>query len=414
MRFHKISFRGKGILNIDYQKFYIPKLFYLHKEYIRDGKRCLYDKCRKKYIAKTPEEVVRQSVIRYFRWILHTPLRNIQTEVSLKRYGHLGRKDRADILLLRPDFHTILAVIECKAVGIPIDEKVIDQLLRYANALNTEYAFATNGTVLKVYRFNKKDGYIETECPTSYKEMCQSYCNETPQVMTLYSRADLEQLHNLKYIRMNYDNYLGRQSNNQYLPFFANLCDGLRDISVFLNSAQYQLFSLEKDYGIRTMKIVVPAGGEFNNDNYRVFEIKDKENHFYKCGFAVSVYGGASEEKTMLAVAVDDGNRCHHALQLILDTNIEISKSDEKQCYKIYHSGKINVGRKGRAKVKEVLDYVKEKMPSLIDKKTDRIYLGKFHDYELIYVTSKEFISFFENLISYVLVLEEFRRIKTQ
>ncbi len=189
-------------MNIDYQKFYIPKLFYLHKEYIRDGKRCLYDKCRKKYIAKTPEEVVRQSVIRYFRWILHTPLRNIQTEVSLKRYGHLGRKDRADILLLRPDCHTILAVIECKAVGIPIDEKVIDQLLRYANALNTEYAFATNGTVLKVYRFNKKDGYIETECPTSYKEMCQSYCNETPQVMTLYSRADLEQLHNLKYIRM--------------------------------------------------------------------------------------------------------------------------------------------------------------------------------------------------------------------
>ena len=77
-------------------------------------------------------------------------------------------------------------------------------------------------------------------------------------------------------------------------------------------------------------------------------------------------------------------------------------------------SGKINVGRKGRAKVKEVLDYVKEKMPSLIDKKTDRIYLGKFHDYELIYVTSKEFISFFDNLISYVLVLEEFRRIKTQ
>lgn len=398
----------------DNQKFYIPKLFHLHKEYIRDGKRCLYDNCRKKYVAKTPEEMVRQSVIQYFRWILHTPLRNMQTEVSMKRYGYLGRKDRADILLLRPDCHTILAVIECKAAGIPIDEKVIDQLLRYANALNTEYAFATNGTVLKVYRFNQKEGYIETECPTSYKEMCQSYCNETPQVMTLYSRTDLEQLHNLKYIRKNYDDYLGRQSDNQYLPFLANLCDGFRDISVFLNPAQYQLFSLEKDYGIRTMKIGVPGGGNFNNNNYRVFAIRDKEEHTYKCGLAVSVYGGSSEEKTMLAIAVDDGNRCHHALQLILDTNIEMYKFGEKQCYKIYHSGKINVGRKGRAKVKEVLDYVEGRMPALIDKKTGRIYLGKFYSHELIYVTSKEFVSFFEKLISYVLILEEFRIMKTR
>ena len=398
----------------DNQKFYIPKLFHLHKEYIRDGKRCLYDNCRKKYVAKTPEEMVRQSVIQYFRWILHTPLRNMQTEVSMKRYGYLGRKDRADILLLRPDCHTILAVIECKAAGIPIDEKVIDQLLRYANALNTEYAFATNGTVLKVYRINQKEGYIETECPTSYKEMCQSYCNETPQVMTLYSRTDLEQLHNLKYIRKNYDDYLGRQSDNQYLPFLANLCDGLRDISVFLNPAQYQLFSLEKDYGIRTMKIGVPGGGNFNNNNYRVFAIRDKEEHTYKCGLAVSVYGGSSEEKTMLAIAVDDGNRCHHALQLILDTNIEMYKFGEKQCYKIYHSGKINVGRKGRAKVKEVLDYVEGRMPALIDKKTGRIYLGKFYSHELIYVTSKEFVSFFEKLISYVLILEEFRIMKTR
>lgn len=398
----------------DNQKFYIPKLFHLHKEYIRDGKRCLYDNCRKKYVTKTPEEMVRQSVIQYFRWILHTPLRNMQTEVSMKRYGYLGRKDRADILLLRPDCHTILAVIECKAAGIPIDEKVIDQLLRYANALNTEYAFATNGTVLKVYRFNQKEGYIETECPTSYKEMCQSYCNETPQVMTLYSRTDLEQLHNLKYIRKNYDDYLGRQSDNQYLPFLANLCDGLRDISVFLNPAQYQLFSLEKDYGIRTMKIGVPGGGNFNNNNYRVFAIRDKEEHTYKCGLAVSVYGGSSEEKTMLAIAVDDGNRCHHALQLILDTNIEMYKFGEKQCYKIYHSGKINVGRKGRAKVKEVLDYVEGRMPALIDKKTGRIYLGKFYSHELIYVTSKEFVSFFEKLISYVLILEEFRIMKTR
>lgn len=336
----------------------------------------------------------------------------MQTEVSMKHYGYLGRKERADLLLLRPNRHTILAVIECKAAGIPIDEKVIDQLLKYAYVLNTEYAFATDGTVLRTFKFNPKKGYVETEYPFSYQVMCDSYCNEIPQVLTFCSRPDIGKLQNLNFICKNYNNYLGRDSNKQWLPFFANLCDGLRDISVFLNPTHYPLFSLEKDCGIRTMKILVPGGGKFNNDNYRVFEIKDKNNHFYTCGLSVCVYRGRSEEKTMLAISVDDGNRCHHALQLILDINIERVQTGEQSFYKIYHNGKINVGRKGRAKVQEVMDHVRERMPALIDKDKGKIYLGKFYDHELIYVTSGEFAVFFENLISYVLILEEFRRTK--
>lgn len=75
----------------------------------------------------------------------------------------------------------------------------------------------------------------------------------------------------------------------------------------------------------------------------------------------------------MLAAAVDDGNRCHHALQLILDTNMELCHTKEGVRCLVNHSGKINVGRKGRAKVQEVL---------------------------------------FEHVISYVLILEAFRNIK--
>lgn len=147
-----------------------------------------------------------------FRWKLHTPLRNIQTEVSMKRYGYPERRDRADILILRPDGNTILAVVECKAAYISIDEKVIAQLLRYAEALNSEFAFATNGSDLRVFRFDQKSGYKETECPASYKRMCRSNCNETPQAMTLSSRPDLKTLENITYVRRHYDSYIGRQT----------------------------------------------------------------------------------------------------------------------------------------------------------------------------------------------------------
>lgn len=64
---------------------------------------------------------------------------------------------------------------------------------------------------------------------------------------------------------------------------------------------------LEQDLGIRTMEIVVPGGARFNNNNYRVFKTKDKSGQSFKVGLAVSVYGGEKNEKTMLAVAVDNG-----------------------------------------------------------------------------------------------------------
>lgn len=104
---------------------FMQKLLSFHREYTFDGKKYFYDKCRKKYILKTPEKIKRQTTVKFFRWKLHIPLRNIQTEVSMKRYGYPERRDRADILILRPDGNTILAVVECKAAYIPIDEKVI-------------------------------------------------------------------------------------------------------------------------------------------------------------------------------------------------------------------------------------------------------------------------------------------------
>ena len=81
------------------------------------------------------------------------------------------------------------------------------------------------------------------------------------------------------------------------------------------------------------------------------------------------------------------------------------------RCF-INHSGKINVGRKGRAKVQEVLEYVRMRMPSLVDEKNGRIHLGEFRTDRLLYVTSEEFSDFFEHVISSVLILEAFRKMK--
>lgn len=375
-----------------------------------NGKKYFFDKCRKKNVSATPEENIRQSMVAYFRWFFHTPMRYIQTEVSMKRYGYTSRKDRADILILRPDGKTILAVVECKADYVEINQEIIAQMIRYAKALNTEYAFATNGKIFITYKFNKKKGYIPAKCPQSYRSMCYSYNNAVPQTMTLSNRQELKVLENTRYIRKNYDSCIGRQTQEELLPFLANLYDGLRDIRFILSAETYTGFTLLEDQGVRTMEIIVPGGSVFNN-NYRIFKVKSKEGNEYKVGMTISIYGNEPNERTMLAIAVDNGEKCHHALQLILDTNMAVSKDKKGKCFDISHSGKINVGRKGCAKMKEVLEFVKNEMPLLLGE-DNRIHLGNFHNTEQLLVTAPEFKTFFDRIISYTLILEKFRACK--
>ncbi|MCD7826668.1 MAG: type I restriction enzyme HsdR N-terminal domain-containing protein [Clostridiaceae bacterium] len=379
---------------------------------VRSGnKEYLYDKCRKKEVKATPEERVRQAVLNYFHLTKLVPVHNMRTEVSMKQYGYIGRNDRADILILRPDRNKVLAVIECKAAHITISEDVISQALRYAKALNSEYAFATNGKYLVSYAFDKKRGYVAVKCPGTYRKMCRSFENHLPQVQTVYERTDLKNLENIKYIRKHFYDYIGEATPNQMLPFIANLCDGLRDIHTHLEPHEYSGFSLIDDIGVKTLEIAVPGGGKFNNNNYRVFKVKDAAGQSFEIGMAVARYGSAKGDKTMLAIAVNDGIKCHHALQLVCDHNLIIEEENNNICYEIIHNGKINVGRKGSAKISEVLDYVKNNNPSLVGRDA-KVHLAKFHSGELISVKSPDFVFLFERLVNYVLLLEKFREQK--
>ena len=351
------------------------------------NRKYVYDKSRKKEVVATPEEKVRQAVVAYFRWILHTPIRYIQTEISMKRYGYIGNKDRADIIVLRPDGETVLAVIECKADYVEISKDVIAQMLRYAET------------------------YVPITCPASYKSMNNSWQNTLSQNKTICGRASLEKLRSAGYIRKHYDRYIGRGTKEELLPFIANLCDCLREIQIYLKPKEYSGFTLEQDLGVRTLEIVVPGGAVFNNSNYRMFEVRDRNALRYTIGMAVSVYGSTEKEKTILAVAVDAGHRCHHALQLILDTNVMIREVKTGKRFEVTHNAKINVGRKGTARIRDVLQFIKNEIPTLV-RDDQRVYLGSFSADELISVTSPDFKEFFENLINYVLLLEKFREIK--
>ena len=101
----------------------------------------IFDPVRRKYVALTPEEWVRQHFVHYLISHLKVPMSHIAVEKSL-RVNNLAK--RADIVIFKGGLKPILAV-ECKAPSVEINEDVFYQVLRYNMALRVDYLVLTNG-----------------------------------------------------------------------------------------------------------------------------------------------------------------------------------------------------------------------------------------------------------------------------
>lgn len=101
----------------------------------------IFDILRRRYVALTPEEWVRQSFIHYLIEHLGYPATLLANEISLK----VGQKQlRADSVLYDQSLHPRM-IIEYKAPTIDITQKVFDQIAVYNMLLHAEYLIVSNG-----------------------------------------------------------------------------------------------------------------------------------------------------------------------------------------------------------------------------------------------------------------------------
>lgn len=106
-----------------------------------DGKVLIFDDIRKKYVALTPEEWVRQHFINYLLTEKSYPKGLLAVEVMFKM-NRLVR--RADILVYDKKGDPVL-IIECKAPGVKINNEVFDQIVSYNLKFRLKYIVVTNG-----------------------------------------------------------------------------------------------------------------------------------------------------------------------------------------------------------------------------------------------------------------------------
>ena len=131
----------------------------------RDGdNQLIFDILRRKYVALTPEEWVRQHFIHYLIEHKGYPATMLANEVQLQ----VGEKSlRADTVLydkqLRPRM-----IIEYKAPTVTVTQKVFNQIFAYNLLLKADYLIVTNGL----------SHYI---CKIEYNTQSYTFLEEVPE-----------------------------------------------------------------------------------------------------------------------------------------------------------------------------------------------------------------------------------------
>ncbi|WP_430813207.1 type I restriction enzyme HsdR N-terminal domain-containing protein [Carboxylicivirga sp. RSCT41] len=121
------------------QKLNLPPVQFRTKQ--AGNKTQVFDEVRKKFVALTPEEWVRQHFIHYLVNGLGYAPGLIAVEMLVKVNG---LSQRADIVLYDKK-GLPRVIVECKAPEVAVGRAVFNQAARYNTRLNVDYLIVTNG-----------------------------------------------------------------------------------------------------------------------------------------------------------------------------------------------------------------------------------------------------------------------------
>ena len=124
------------------------------------GREEIFDPLRRRFVALTPEEWVRQHMIGFLTGQLGYPASLISVETALK-YNRLRK--RTDIVIHGTGGQPGM-IVECKAPEVPLTRAVLEQAAMYNMPLQVKYLVLTNGLqhhILFIDREAKKFAFLE-------------------------------------------------------------------------------------------------------------------------------------------------------------------------------------------------------------------------------------------------------------
>ena len=121
-----------------------------------DGSREVLDPVRRRWMALTPEEEVRQHTILMLHSRYGYPLELMQVEGAITLNGMTRR---CDIVAYNRQGQPTM-IVECKRPEVAIDQRVCDQACRYNSVLKVPYLMLTNGRRIAVVAVDATTGTL--------------------------------------------------------------------------------------------------------------------------------------------------------------------------------------------------------------------------------------------------------------
>lgn len=129
----------------------------------------VFDPIRKKFVKLTPEEQVRQHVLKVLTRCQGYPETHLAVEYGFK-YNNL--QYRADVVVFNRALQPRL-LVECKAPSVKLTMDVIDQVVRYNYVLDVPYILITNGELFYLCKRDIQGDYLQQSRMPSFDELCQ-------------------------------------------------------------------------------------------------------------------------------------------------------------------------------------------------------------------------------------------------
>ncbi len=106
-----------------------------------NGKTEMFDEFRNKFVVLTPEEWVRQNLLKYLHYEKNIPKGLMAVEKGLL-VNRLNK--RTDIVIYNKKGNAAM-IVECKAPEIKISQDTFEQIARYNMTLKVNYLLVSNG-----------------------------------------------------------------------------------------------------------------------------------------------------------------------------------------------------------------------------------------------------------------------------
>ncbi len=364
-----------------------------------DGKKKFLDPVRKKGVPVTPEEKVRQRVLRYLLDKCKVPISCIVSEDSLSHYTR-GSLQRADITV-RTNGGTLL-LVECKEEDISLNGGPIHQIMEYNKTIHSHYLLLTNGTDSYIFHC-LRDGRIKPllELP-SFEMMCKDAGITAPTNNITPKRPDVSEFDEeiVEYYR-NDGRFLGVNTPIELASPILNFAWFFLDTSYKLENIKGYGCEIFKDCGIVNTKVSDASGGRFWGE-FRRLLVKDRFGKVQS--ICLSVFGVSYVERrggyTSLVSGIEIEGQLISKLQVMFDRCLK--KTSDKH-YILEHNGV-----RSRKSKQSMIDYAQKCCPELV--RNGKIYLGKFDNSKNFTGDLPDIRDFLARLVSYVILRKELAR----